>query len=171
MTNWKCHQGKKNLCLPCIITGPHSLEQWDSSYVWPFKTDVPRCAQWSFLNQLYQGIIYHTYICIYTHIPYIYIYILYTHTVECIHLGVWVYEFWCMYAYICITTKIQNVFITPDSYLISFAVNPHTPTSPRKPPLCFRHYRLVLLSLGVHRVESIELYHRCCSVSAFFRSA
>ena len=69
-----------------------------------------------------------------------------------------------MYVYICITitqVKIQTVFITPEGYLISFAVDPQSPVSPRKPPAHFCHYRLLLLFLGVHRMDLKD-----CSVCA-----
>lgn len=45
------------------------LSQKGKLYIWPFKTDIPWCAWWRFVNQLYQDVIDK---CIYTYIPCIY---------------------------------------------------------------------------------------------------
>ena len=107
---------------------------------------------------------------IYIHTMYIWYYI-YTHTHTHIHTSNRKYSFRCMslwvwwmyvYSYITITqVKIQTVFITPEGYIISFAVDPHSPVSPRKPPAHFFHYRLLLLFLGVHRMDLKD-----CSICA-----
>ena len=115
------------------------LSQKGNLYIWPFKTDIPWCAQWRFVNQLYQDVLDK---CIYTYILCIYgtIYIyVHTHTHTPIHISNRKYSLRCMslwvswmFVYIYITinqVKIQNIFIMPESYLISFAVNPHSSVS------------------------------------------